>query len=123
MKESLISFETAKLAKEKGFNEYCLKFYTSPDDIKHQGNGFDNTNNHASLLGFIASAPTQSLLQKWLWETYRLFVYIRPFWKEDKFQFGADILEEKTRTWHKCTIKKTPEKALEAGLVEALKLI
>ena len=30
MEETLIQFETAKLAKEKGFDVECLHFYTNP---------------------------------------------------------------------------------------------
>lgn len=69
MKEQLINFETAKLAKEKGLNEYCSSFYslnsvTNEFDLYDCNNNWKehkNSNNPISI-----SAPTQSLLQKWL---------------------------------------------------------
>ena len=35
IKEDFVSFEVAKLLKEKGFNEYCLKNYWSSDKELH----------------------------------------------------------------------------------------
>ena len=76
MKEQLISLETAKLAKEKGFNIEVKTYF----DIKKFGDkpcefyGRLNANDYNSWddklkkninAGYI-SAPTQSLLQKWL---------------------------------------------------------
>ena len=75
MKEQIISFKTAVLAKQKGFDIPVQKFYlhkgirsenVNPDEVKtHLNNAkYSNWNNRATR----TSAPTQSLLQKWLRE-------------------------------------------------------
>lgn len=58
MKEQLISFDTAKLAKEKGYNRI-------PEEIVISNN-VDYTS-HFDI-------PTQSLLQKWLSDNHDLIV-------------------------------------------------
>ncbi|WP_394749599.1 hypothetical protein [Spongiimicrobium salis] len=61
MKEQLISFETAKLAKEKGFNEVVIDNYGPMESILWKG---QHKNSELRYLEY--SAPTQSSLQKWL---------------------------------------------------------
>lgn len=61
--DELVTYGVAKLAKEKGFNEGCLFYYqngvTESDGCYNHYN-MGNKN--------ICSAPTQSLLQRWLRE-------------------------------------------------------
>jgi hypothetical protein len=116
MKEQLITFETAKLAKEKGF------FYKGM--MYRKGGTLSDGKGFMSNLD-VYSAPTQSLLQKWLRDVHNIDVWAQPFvrntslpdesysyflykdgvWKND----GVDFLDF--------------EEALEKGLQEALKLI
>jgi hypothetical protein len=67
MKEKLITFEIAKLAKEKGFN-WPVNFYwynNKPNDWHESDNDYlFNENEESDHI----SRPTQSLLQKWLRE-------------------------------------------------------
>ena len=49
--EDYVSFETAKLLKEKGFNEGCSTTYTP--------NGFFRTHNYRPLLGDILHQPSK----------------------------------------------------------------
>ena len=131
MNEQLISFETAKLAKEKGFNIEVKTYF----DIKKFGDkpcefyGRLNANDYNSWddklkkninAGYI-SAPTQSLLQKWLREVHNIHIAVLP-----------KILPSNEIKYYcfKGKIKKdfkdlynTYEEALEKGLQEALKLI
>lgn len=82
MKEDIIKFKTAKLAKEKGFDWRCKLFYNIKD-------GLITTNLKLDLSGgaeyarFIIDkqdtsclipAPTQSLLQKWLRDVHKIHV-------------------------------------------------
>ena len=98
MKEQLITFETAKLAKEKGFT------------ILEKG--------------FYIGAPTQSLLQKWLREKHNLEVISMHaddfvWWKvkvRRLSKVGAEIIKTEMEF-------NTYEEALESGLHQALKLI
>lgn len=119
MEEQLISFDTAKLAKEKGFLEDCRNSFTWYNTVKpmpcstfRDWNSFDKD---------WFSAPTQSLLQKWLREVYHIEVnaiptglklsrrYLPRFWFSGYEYNGADFV--------------TYEEALEEGLIRALKLI
>lgn len=65
MKEELIIFKTAKLAKEKGFNLRTKKSY----DIE---TGIFKSDYVAETMD-VVFAPTQSFLQKWLREKYEIF--------------------------------------------------
>ena len=65
--EDYVSFETAKLLKEKGFNEGCPTTYTS--------NGFFHTHNYKPLFGDVF-APTLQMAMKWLREKYLLHISI-----------------------------------------------
>jgi len=125
MKEQLISFETAKLAKEKGFGGKGLT----------TSNGYFRSENLCNIpcnnkSDFCAqdecSAPTQSLLQKWLRDTYKLeILVIRPYnfsgevyWSYDGYNNGViNLLNPDYNEY------KSYEEALEKGLFEALKLI
>lgn len=89
MEDQLISFETAKLAKEKGFEEYCFSYYNLKGEIKHNysENGSstdvdfrvdleDLLDNFNRGIPNTYSAPTQSLLQKWLREVHKIHIEI-----------------------------------------------
>lgn len=136
MKEDLISFETAKLAKEKGLQlgsrkSYCHyhKTYTYDGDPNHPEShrkddvrlnyDFYTVNNAGTPLDIsnkyytIYEAPTQSLLQKWLREIHNIIVLIdngdKPYLTFKHTRSNINY--------------KTYEEALESGLYEALKLI
>lgn len=70
MREQLIKFETAKLAKEKGFDWECLSHYGSSGGI------FQDDLKNSELMSFEYSTPTQSLLQKWLREEHNYDIQI-----------------------------------------------
>lgn len=132
MKEQLISFETAKLAKEKGFDEIVTHLYTVSDkrlvDMPHM--------NSQSIKGY--SAPTQSLLQKWLRDEHHLWVEIT-LWgdgvgtqclikKADPSEKENDgsrvvIMEKMIDLGIYTSLTFNYEQTLEAGLQEALKLL
>lgn len=117
MQEQIISFETAVLAKEKGFPQLNQGVYfTKEKEHCLVGWGFnDRTDN--SLAQY--SAPTQSLLQKWLREVHEIIIYVIPSYIEDESLVykcnGFDNYIQVQR--------QTYEEALEIGLQEALKLI
>ena len=92
MQEELITFETAKLAKQKGFNIEALNFYTKPKSkmfgIDEHGRSYSAHNTPKKLytigkdaalnIESVYPAPTQSLLQKWLREVHNCFIDILP---------------------------------------------
>lgn len=67
VQEAYVSFETAKLLKEKGFNEGCSTTYTS--------NGMFHTHNY-SPLGSDIFAPTLQMAMCWLREEKHYYIQI-----------------------------------------------
>jgi len=127
MKEQLISFETAKLAKKSGFNINVNSYY-SPNHVlcvhdEFNNVSFKNLNDHHDPIGRqgkrYLSAPTQSLLQKWLREVHNCDVNVLPYNKLHNKYYEVCV-DEAVTTWSGFN---TYEEALETGLQEALKLI
>lgn len=82
--EEICTYEVCKLAKEKGFNVDCEAFYYNDGFLQYAR--FENWNGRY-LNKF--SAPTQSLLQRWLREEKEIIIELkysddtesfRPFW-------------------------------------------
>jgi len=156
MKEQLISFKTAILAREKGFDIHCDWRYNESENIPTyfnwrdyrvaectscdrsyaykaveylSENYYDVFNNDDE--GFYLSAPTQSLLKKWLRDKHNIQIEI-----ELNTKYIKDILtnlysyqmykpsEQLKLSWKFSGCKYLIyEEALEKGLYEALKLI
>lgn len=124
MTEELITLETAKLLKEKGFNEYCK-------DIIREDNGrmmqsVFRTNKDLPKGAY--SRPTQSIAAKWIRETKNLHISII----RNACGYGYDICKADNGTHITDGIFDGPndggqwdtyEEALEAGIQEALKLV
>ena len=147
MKEQLISVETAKLAKEKGFNEETFghHYIDNNDDhlFPHAITGFNEALKWNSILedsffkalyrGLeikeIISVPTQSFLQQWLREKHNIECYVVPFYRfgEIGYQayYGNVFTDFKPLTGEigGYLSHNTYEKAFDAGLQESLKLI
>ena len=119
MNEQLISFETAKLAKEKGFfNGGIFYFFKNNGELTYK----DRSDKFVS---YDISAPTQSLLQKWLREKHKIIVSINILADLSYYCLIIDINENKLNLSNQS--KNIGfiiyEDALEDGLFEALKLI
>ena len=148
MKEQIVTFETAKLAKEKGFNyptnlyyQHALTEQVHEEDGTSGPFGWElgetslqsgyHVNNRKEIdfsnnAWYLCSAPTQSLLQKWLREIYKIDIYIR-FWNGSKityeYVFRYIDSNKKSNTIFSDYRYDNYEEALEKGLQEALKLI
>lgn len=114
MKEQRISLDTAKLAREKGFNIHCIEGYTI------EGGETLDIGTEAFTCKYYA--PTQSLLQKWLREEHKIDVEARPV------RYAGDKETSYYQSYiNGCVISmkkyNTYEEALEVSLFEALKLI
>ncbi len=159
MQEELISFETAKLAKEKGFDILTHSYYFEDGEFREHSlkgtNGYygeeyefnlsefnENWNDKwltkktgdrcfgcSKQQGYLEtfSAPTQSLLQKWLREVHDIHIKLEYF--IDNTWDGILIYQDAPYEWDDNTAPveaencKTYEEALEICLQEALKLI
>lgn len=124
MKEKLITFKTAKLAKEKKFNlevkaswgseagsgkkMFSDNFMLSNRDMQSDKNGF--------------TRPSQTLLQKWLREKHNIDIVIKPMTGDIKGQknYAADVMIFGNTYYQKLARADSYEDALENGLYEAL---
>ena len=68
--EDYVSFETAKLLKEKGFNEPIQYFYKFDSKELYRGTVFTNT----QVGDKFYNAPTLQMTMKWLREVHNLFI-------------------------------------------------
>lgn len=112
MQDTLISFETAKLANELNFN-INTSFTYSP-----QGELFNILD-----LKYPIKAPTQSLLEKWLREKHNIDIEHKIINNKGIKQYGFDIIIFDKGVYIKLEYKKSFEKGLENALYEALKLV
>lgn len=98
--DEIVTHEVAKLAKGKGFDWECPMFYNPEGKLKY-GWAYDPMNSGLDMrdmlchnsrlpLGFGAecSAPTQSLLQRWLREEKGIHIII-----DGGFQWGLEDLQ------------------------------
>ena len=124
MKEQIIEFETAKLAKEKGLNISNSGYFYDKKGDKIMDTQF--------ILGGKYPAPTQSLLQKWLREEHRINVESNYLPNIQKYRCLYVPMTKAIPNREKYSLRskyygidnhETYEQALEKGLQEALKLL
>lgn len=73
--DEVVTYEVAKLAKEKGFDWKCREYYNRDFDLRVNGiYALEYTNSQIDE-GYM-TAPTQSLLQRWLREEKGLHIEI-----------------------------------------------
>jgi len=146
MKEQLIEFKTAKLAKEKGFDnlEHTKHFYTKRNSkmfgVDEEGRAYPIKNTFKKLytagrdvdlkIENVIEAPTQSLLQKWLRDIHNIDITPMIRFADS---YGIIIHQKRTipQKFKEIIIDVTSEnhltgiyeEALEKGLKEALNLI
>lgn len=152
--EQFIELSTAELAKLAGFDWECSTFYTETfdytdqdgtgkfefrrdDNLRYRNPNDDRNsfvNNKGTLLEYkfkMYSAPTQSVLQRWLREVKKIIV--EPMWHIRAQFYSCGIvmpewqnLGDVTYTENGSTYKEgfnTYEAALEAGLKQCLTLL
>jgi hypothetical protein len=125
MKEELISFETAKLANDKGFNWLTKHWYDQIGTL-------NPTKGVRGAMSYerVAYAPNQSLLQQWLRNTHNIHIEIKITnigrYYNQVFQFNPDeksncLFFTSQNVSHNKFVKY--EQALEEALFYALNLI
>ena len=131
--EDYVSFETAKLLKEKGFDEDCRYFYDYKKpksgylSNKRYGENIHNSNDYEGRE--LAVCPTLQMAMKWLRENYSIHITAVPNGiGEDVFYMGiykkydygwtyiSDCLDEE----YKEAEFRTPEEACEAAIKYSL---
>ena len=89
--EQFVSFETAKLLKEKGFDEYCAwQYYTywEDEELKNYEHPIHNEKvlRNSQMIGKDnATAPTLQMARQWLDETYDVRIFILPARDTDNY--------------------------------------
>ena len=119
MTEELVTLETAKLLKEKGFNEYCKYI------INDKGLTMEIIIRTSKAY---YSRPMQSIVQKWLRETKNIHICVYNCacgygYEISKADNGTHIASSTYKGTNDGGGWDTYEEALEAGIKECLKLI
>ena len=113
--EQYVTFETARMLKEAGFDALCNSMYTD--------NGFgwsdlDKVNYNEYETSY--SRPTQSLAAKWLREVHNIDVVVDI---ANEKEYYCDIYQNTQRKSIAESINPSFEETLEDGLKYGLKLI
>lgn len=138
VEDTLISFETAKLAKDKGFDLECkYRYYkvyagSTLNKVGHNVGDFVlstiSKNDNSLGVASLAETPTQSLLQKWLRGVHSIHICVDISLLKEWYVNIYDIKNKPSEFGQTYEFLneirfKTYEEALEIGLQEALKLI
>lgn len=114
--ESYVSFEIAKLLKEKGFDIPCRQAYFNGSLVDYTMYGFCD--------GELLDCPSQSLALKWLREVHNIYINILTYTTGKNIQFrwvgydnGRLFSQEEGRTIY----FESYEQAVEAALLYVLK--
>lgn len=121
MEEQLVTYSTATISKEKGFDLKVYDFYLEDKKSLYIDGDIFEKENH-NIFNDVISAPTQSLLQKWLRDVHNIhinpirnndntyLVSVNGFWLEE--EGGGNFMDFENY-----------EMALESGLISGLYLI
>jgi hypothetical protein len=117
--EDYVSFEIAKLLKEKGFDIPCRQAYFNGSLVDYTMYGFCD--------GELLDCPSQSLALKWLREVHNQIIIIKygnvGFVEESILQWWWELLNTKGEL-HACNIvdgNKSYEEACEDSILYVLK--
>jgi hypothetical protein len=129
MTEKLIELETAKLAKEKGFEWLTRNYFgqINAEPFETHENSLDDYNSSRwdEKGGEWISRPTQSLLQKWLREVYNIDLDIYRNVLTENYRVNEVYVDcKEINNLYDYTEEieyKTYEEALEEGLIVGLK--
>ena len=122
IEEAYVSFETAKLLKEKGFDEPCEGFYVNSGVLSHTLSNANNSkwNEDKSTIGYI-SAPTQQMALRWLREVHYIFIEIWFNTEPEHMYCDAGIYGLGNERKKKIKDLSSYEEAVEAALKYTLK--
>ena len=87
IQEDYVSFEIAKLLKEKGFNEPCYNCY-----LNKELSNYDYASTNFELIENVISAPTYQMTMKWLREVHNINIDIVPIWNQKRFEYQVFVV-------------------------------
>lgn len=124
IEEQFVSFETARMLKEAGFDVPCTSQYTEGKCIWNVGYPY---NFHQAEFGY--SRPTQALAARWLREVHDTFVKMERVGsfdgKEFRFYWSFSIISVSTACLKSISGGRydSYEEALEVGIAKCLEQI
>ena len=114
--EDYVSYEIAKLLKEKGFDVPCRQAYFNGSLVDYTLYGFCD--------GELLDCPSQSLALKWLREVYKLHIYAKPYWPQgdmrNKMSWQGFIVDLNTINGDSQCYADSYEEAIESRIRFAL---
>ena len=123
IEESYVSFDTARMLKEAGFDVPTSTHYSNSGEV-WQSSAPEDCNDDKSCKA--CSRPTQALAARWLREVYGIHIFCNYFFEDGTwFYVIVDLKEsDEVRAIHPdIRSYQSSEEALEAGLKRGLKLI
>lgn len=128
MHEDYVSYEVAKLLKEKKFHWNCHVCYDPRGESKELlvQEGISNV-----CYSVVYAAPTLYMAQKWLRETYAIYIVVKPHYSEkyEIVEFEYEIYSYDGMVIDKSAPIKSEEyyefftECMDNAILEALKLI
>ena len=120
IEEQFVSFDTAKLLKEAGFNVPCQSQYTEGMGVWNVEYAYDF---NADDFGY--SRPTQALAARWLREVYNVAIYSLYDDDMEQWFYVVDAFAKNPviNGFQSDSEYDDYESAFEDGLREAIKLI
>ena len=89
--EDYVSFEIAKLLKDKGFDEPCYAYWSEDENRVIISQSMHALQNITNPCFFGPSAPTIQMVRKWLEETKEHLVYSYPVYDGSKIEWRYNI--------------------------------
>jgi len=119
--EDYVTYETAVLLKEKGFDELCFALYNPKEELIQCGVRLSNT--QVGRVPGSYSAPTHQMALKWLREVHNIYIDILTYTTGKNIQFrwvgydnGRLFSQEEGKTIYFEFYKKAVEAALKYTL-------
>ena len=132
IEEQFVSFDTARMLKEAGFNVPCRGVYVTDRTGYYEFREYDNKQTTDDLCwdsedGFQYEylAPTQALADKWLREVYNVAIYSLYDDDTEQWFYFIDAFTKNSAIngFQSGSEYDDYESAFEGGLQEAIKLI
>jgi hypothetical protein len=134
MKDQLVTFKVAKLAKEKGFNIFTENVWLNALRFSEPLEGLHSNITYSGYADDVIQyfRPTQTILQKWLREKFDSDITVITNWNSGikKYRVGFSYIKDnKIEIWFSknensiIKLYDRYEDALEIGLEEAVKSI
>ena len=112
--EDYVSFEIAKLLKEKGFDEPCDNYYDQSSDEPQQLTLDEMYYSYDEFL----KAPTHQMAMKWLREVYNIIIEPESVWNGKKWEYQLFIVtpQNADSPYYEHNPYKSYEECVEAAI-------